>query len=48
MQFSNSHFGHGLFDPFIVTFQGQTKHPVFALNGFPLSIFGGKGKKNSF
>ncbi len=23
MQFSNSHFGHGLFDPLIVTFQGQ-------------------------
>ncbi len=24
MQFSNLHFGHGLFDPLIVTFQGQT------------------------
>ncbi len=24
MQFSNSHFGHGLFDPLIVTFEGQT------------------------
>ncbi len=24
LQFSKSHFGHGLFDPLIVTFQGQT------------------------
>ena len=24
MQFSNLHFGHGLFDLLIVTFQGQT------------------------
>ncbi len=24
MQFSNLRFGHGLFDPLIVTFQGQT------------------------
>ncbi len=23
MQFSNSYFGHGLFDPLIATFQGQ-------------------------
>ena len=24
MQLSNSHFGHGLFDPLTVTFHGQT------------------------
>ncbi len=32
MQFSNSHFGHGLFDPLIVTFQGQT---LFRLSMLP-------------